>query len=359
MNHDLRIYYLYSFTETSDYVLDKLIEAFPNEIVIIYTKPTKKKISRFENKNCSLVRLNSLSFFKKNIPAHIKNSKLILCDNYFAFLGSISFSEQTKIVQLWHANGAIKKFGLEAEYAKKTLSINKTRYQSVYNKFTHFVLSSEKMATIFSKSFNIEFTSLFFGYPKTDIYFDKCLREKTKILGKQIKKNKRLLLYVPTYREDKASFEFNLDEILKELDDEWLIFVHLHPHDTKFNEKFANYSGQIMFSTWKLSELLFITDCLVTDYSSVPFEYTLANPNGKVIYYCYDFDTYNKKVGIQADFLEWAKEDVVYSQEELINLIKTATFKSSSTKINSLWNEHAKGNSVKLLKDWIEAQHGN
>lgn len=166
MNHDLRIYYLYSFTETSDYVLDKLIEAFPNEIVIIYTKATKKKISRFENKNCSLVRLNSLSFFKKNIPAHIKNSKLILCDNYFAFLGSISFSEQTKIVQLWHANGAIKKFGLEAEYAKKTLSINKTRYQSVYNKFTHFVLSSEKMATIFSKSFNIEFTSLFLATQK-------------------------------------------------------------------------------------------------------------------------------------------------------------------------------------------------
>ena len=303
--------------------------------------------------------LNSLAFFKSNIPSQIRNAQLILCDNYFAFLGSISFTEKTKIVQLWHANGAIKKFGLEAEYAKKTLSVNKTRYQSVYNKFTHFVLSSEKMATIFSESFNIEFTSLFFGYPKTDIYFDQFLRNKTKILGKQIKKNKKLLLYVPTYREGSASSEFNLDELSKQLDDEWIIYVHLHPSDANFNENFINFSEQSMFSNWNLSELLFITDCLVTDYSSVPFEYTLANPNGKVIYYCYDIETYNRTVGVQTDFLDWAKKDIVYSQEELINHIKASSFKSSSKKINALWNEHVNGNSIKLLKDWIEAQHGN
>ena len=51
-----------------------------------------------------------------------------------------------KVVQIWHANGAIKNLVLQANMLKKATAKDQQRYQKVYDTFTHFVVSSPTMA---------------------------------------------------------------------------------------------------------------------------------------------------------------------------------------------------------------------
>ncbi|MCD5003738.1 CDP-glycerol glycerophosphotransferase family protein, partial [Enterococcus saccharolyticus] len=304
--------------------------------------------------------INRLDILISKIIPLLKGSKIIFADNYFAFLGEINFDSETEIVQLWHANGAIKTFGLEAQYTKLASKIDINRYKKVYSKFTKYVVSSKKMADIFEKNYQTKISILPFGYIPTDNYFDKSWIEEVKLKFKQkISNSKKILLYVPTYREGKSNLQIDLSRISKELGDEWIFLVKAHPHDKTFQDKIRNEKRIVSdFQKMSIQELLPSVDCLITDYSSIPFEYTLANPMGKIIFFCHDFEYYQETVGIEPDFFEWAPGPILTEEKQLIQEIKLMS-SSNFEQFNQLWNEYATGNSCQQLIEWVEDQYEN
>lgn len=353
-----KIIYLLSFPGTSSFIIEKLYEKYEEKLVICYTKNAKVLANEYAEYGCKIYSLDSIYELIVYIIPYLKGSKLILCDNYFAQLGGISFAETTKIVQLWHANGAIKKFGLEANYTKNTNEADKRRYQRVYSKFTHYIVSSKHMAQIFADSYCVSPVILPFGYPLTDIYFNK---EKSKILLKkrEIFKEKKILLYAPTYRDFKSRNPMDFDELDRTLGEEWKIIVHPHPHDVELLaniKKDANVTST--FDDFTFQELLMVTDVLVTDYSSIPFEYSLANRLGKVIFFCYDFDRYEEEVGLQSEFKAWASELIVTDFDGLLKKIQDDQ-PAMLDSFNREWNEFVSGNSIKQLEEWIDEIYDN
>ncbi|NWO00095.1 CDP-glycerol glycerophosphotransferase family protein [Tetragenococcus halophilus] len=354
-----KIVFLLSFSTSSRYTLQLLYENFPDQLVICYTSDSKMTATDYKRKGCSIFDMDDFSTLLKKIVPIVSGSRLIFCDNYFAFLAGVSFSLHTKVVQLWHANGAIKAFGFEAKYTENVTKTDKKRYMSVYDKFTHYVVSSRKMTNIFAKNYQQKINELPFGYIPTDLFFDQNWVDKAKkCFYSYYPDNKKTMLYVPTYREKAKKIPLDFSNLQRQLGNEWQIMVKLHPHDKDHDEIINEPNIITDFYNLDLVQLLPSVDCLITDYSSVPFEYSLANPKGKIIFFCFDYEEYNREVGIEKGFTEWAPGEIVQTEEALISAIKKPTNQGFS-QFNQLWNEYVNGDAGQKLLKWVNKIYEN
>src|SRR5699024_1822530 len=109
----------------------------------------------------------------------------------------------------------------------------------------------------------------------TDVYFDKRWVEESLIaFQEKFPTSKKILLYAPTYREGKTKFSNEFYQKVKELQKDWLVFIKYHPHEEERLKELAKDPSVIIdFKGLTLQQILPSVDCLVTDYSSIPFEY--------------------------------------------------------------------------------------
>lgn len=291
----------------------------------------------------------------------VMQARLLLCDNYYAFLSGCTFKPQTHVVQLWHANGAIKTFGWEELTTSQRSAADKRRFQKVYDQFDEYLVGSKKMAQVFAQSYHVPQTRMnVIGYPRTDQLFNKSwqiqVSQKIKtqypcLIGKE------LILYTPTYREDKTGRPtINLPEDFKQfvnqLSDNQRLIIKLHPHVKAVEKQLKqqlNSDKVIWVDDFSTNDLLLIADRLITDYSSVIFDYSLL-PNAKqILFYCYDYDQYAQQVGIQADFKSWIPGKMVTTTAELIKEVQQPLEATDFTQFNQLWNTANDGHATERV----------
>lgn len=292
----------------------------------------------------------------------VMQARLLLCDNYYAFLSGCAFNHQrTHVVQLWHANGAIKTFGWEELTTSQRSAADKRRFQKVYDQFDEYLVGSKKMAQVFAQSYHVPQTRMnVIGYPRTDQLFNKSWQIQ---VSQKIKTQypcfigKELILYTPTYREDKTGKPtMNLPEDFKQfvnqLSDNQRLIIKLHPHVKAVEKQLKqqlNSDRVIWVADFSTNDLLLIADRLITDYSSVIFEYSLL-PNAKqILFYCYDYDQYAQQVGIQADFKSWIPGKMVTTTAELIKEVQQPLEATDFTQFNQLWNTANDGHATERV----------
>ena len=117
---------------------------------------------------------------------------------------------------------------------------------------------------------------------------------------------------------------FDFDKLYKELGDEYVILLKLHPNimDDAINidEKYSNFVFN--FSHYgEMQELLLAADLLITDYSSVIFDFALTgNP---IILYSYDLDEYKNEIrGFYYEYESFVPGPIVKTENQLIKEIK-------------------------------------
>src|SRR5699024_2172673 len=134
----------------------------------------QSKTSLFEARDTDILVNFSPKYpvdFMKSIY-HLATASHIILDNYYGFLAVANFKKNVKRVQVWHANGAFKRFGLEDLSNKKRSASAIRRFRKVYNNFTHIIVSSKHMENIFNQSFGDGARHyLKTGMPRTDFYF--------------------------------------------------------------------------------------------------------------------------------------------------------------------------------------------
>jgi len=259
---------------------------------------------------------------------HLATSKQVVVDNYYGFLAATTFKKGVKCTQIWHAAGAIKQFG-----AKDKANVNRThaaqeRFKKVYNKFDTIVVGSNMMASIFQKAFlATEASFLKVGIPRTDFFFnDKKLQQvKTSFYqNNPILKEKKVILYAPTFRkgEDEVNhLQLDIQKMVTELPSDYVLLIKFHPavqctlniiHDhPNFAFDYSDYPN--------INELLIITDILITDYSSIPMEFSLLRR--KMIFFAYDLADYKQKNGLWEDFETSVPGPVAKHTDEVIEAI--------------------------------------
>ena len=166
-----------------------------------------------------------------------------------------------------------------------------TDYLLCPNKYTLEKLRDDYMLTYI---YNGQY--LLSGYPRNDVLFNK--KRSAKVKNKLGLNDKKIVVYMPTYRDKKSdedTYHFDmLMEILEELDnnvsDDIVVIAKLH-HLAQGNIDFSKFSRVIPFPNgYETYEVLCTADCLITDYSSVMFDF--ANTGKKIILHAYDCEEY-------------------------------------------------------------------
>ena len=114
---------------------------------------------------------------------HLATADIIFVDDYQPELYKNTYDPEVKIVQLWHACGAFKTIGFERLGKKGSPSFN-TRVHKCY---THVIVSSEHSADHNAEAFCINRKKFHpTGIPRTDVFFDRDYREKTRHLSSSL-----------------------------------------------------------------------------------------------------------------------------------------------------------------------------
>ncbi len=287
-----------------------------------------------------LSKINSFSDFLDKIMELLKLflikshklavSRYIFLNDNFLPMAYMDFNPETTVIQLWHAVGAFKKFGLSTVTDDNLRELE----TKISGKLDYVIVSSKNVVPFYKEAFGVaEEKVLALGIPRTDFYFQnnsveyvKHIKNKFGRLYPEIK-NKKIVLYAPTFR-NKVSIDkdivknFNVDLFTEELD-EYCLMVRLHP---QINHAEFSYSDLINVTDYPdEKELLILADILITDYSSIMIEYALLNK--PIIFYPYDYEYYiREERGFYFDYWESLPGPIACTPQELIKIIKENTY---------------------------------
>jgi len=259
---------------------------------------------------------------------YVATSKYILIDDFFPLMYVLKIRKGTKFIQVWHALGAYKKVG----YSRKDIGNLKSL---THKNYTDTIVSSDSIVENYAEAFGIEKEKVHpLGIPRTDLFFDKESIENTKkeLYKKyEILKGKRIILFAPTFRgKGRKSAHYpeeyiDLDGIYKNLESNDLLIIKMHPFIKNKIEIKEEYKDKIIDMTDynDVNELLLITDLLITDYSSVIFDYSFMKK--PVIFYVPDLEEYSGSRSFYYDYDEYMYGVVVKNQEELVSVLSISS----------------------------------
>ena len=284
-----------------------------------------------ENKNTKVVKKGS-----KEHEIYLLKSKYWIVNHRAA---DYQHPKKNQVyLQCWHGT-PLKKLGFDLGKTKNALNTTnelKNKYQTEAKKFTYLVSPSEFATEKFTSCFNLrnlkkENCIIEEGYPRNDFLYN-YTEDDIQIIKQKLgieNINKKIILYAPTWRDNqhKAGVgytyktEVNFDMLREELGDDYIILFRAHYFVANtFN--FEKYKGFIynVSDLDDINELYVISDILITDYSSVFFDY--ANLKRPMIFYMYDLEEYqNNMRGFYIDLNELPGE-VVKTEKELIKAIE-------------------------------------
>lgn len=286
-----------------------------------------------------------LSFFIVK-PYHLATASFILLDNVFLPMAYIKLRKEVKVIQLWHGTGTIKRFGQDVNSGRL-----KKLEKKANSRLTHLIVSSDATKDIYARAFGVSQDKVHtYGLPRTDIFFDReKIQERSVEFFRQYPQlaGKKLILYAPTFRDNEKHESRAIEDIYKiskSLPD-CIILLRLHPYVARAFERAEQQAADkadnlLSVSSYPdINTLLIVADCLVTDYSSVIFEYCLLNK--PMIFYAYDLDDFAKKGrGFYRSYEDYVPGPVARDIDELLSLIKNNH--PTSDKLQDFVAEHYK-----------------
>ena len=242
--------------------------------------------------------------FRKLLAGMVRFMKLyahseyvVICDNFLP-AASCRKRKGTKVIQLWHACGSLKRFGYDAAD-----DIPSSFKGHVFRNTDLVTVSSPACVQAFAGAMklpeeNVKPT----GVCRTDAFYsENWIRRRRDAFYAMYPDavGKKIAVWAPTFRGNAAegkSIRLDLDELESKLGREWKVLACLHPH-MKAKEEDADHLCPL-----PCQDLFPVTDVLIADYSSLIFEYMLFDRS--LILYSPDLDEYSEKRGFYLDYGE-------------------------------------------------------
>lgn len=277
------------------------------------------------------------------------------------------------VINLWHGIGLkkcefnIQSGGLADRYVKQTFK--ERFYHPESFRRPNYLLSSTQFQTImFASAFRIpQERCLELGYPRNQIltwkkekirtFVEKYEPKETLELIHKMEKFDKVFIYMPTWRDSQLNIftqQFDLEALNKVLVEQNALML-LKPHPNTQTNDVTGYPNILLVNrTTDVYGVLPFTDVLITDYSSILYDYLLMSKK-EVILFLYDYDEYVRDRDFYYPFEENVVGKKVVSFVELLQCIKSGEYRSSQEQkqliIEKFWGKTTKLNaSEEIMK---------
>jgi CDP-glycerol glycerophosphotransferase len=310
-----------SYSDSPKYIYEHLSRNFPGKYRMIWVIDKKNTTIPYPHKR---IRRFSLWYYY-----------------YLGRCGYIVFNcrqpewvikrENNVFLQTWHGT-PLKKLVFDLDEIVSASPRYKQQFYKQSRAWDYLIAPNEFSSETFRRCFAYDNIMLETGYPRNDILHapdkDKIAVGIRKRLG--IALNKKTILYAPTWRDDvyygkgQYKFELHLDlELMRrQLGEEYIILLRTHYFiaDSINLEAMKGFAYNVSRYD-DISELYLISDILITDYSSVFFDY--ANLKRPMLFFTYDLDKYRDILrGFYFDIEKEVPGPLLYTTDEVIEAIR-------------------------------------
>ncbi|WP_010648261.1 CDP-glycerol glycerophosphotransferase family protein [Oceanobacillus massiliensis] len=293
----------------------------------MYWSVDRRHIKHFKSKDVKTIRRFSIKWLLLMARAEywVTNSRLPLW---------IPKPKHTTYVQTWHGT-PLKRLAADMDEVHMP-GTNTVKYKKNFlkeaSKWDYLVSPNAYSTEIFKRAFEFDRKIIESGYPRNDFLInsnkEKMINDIKKLSNLPL--DKKVILYAPTWRDNqfyaKGKYKFDLqmdiERMREELGEEYIIVLRLH-YLVAENLDLTGFEGFVYdFSFHEdIRELYLIADLLITDYSSVFFDY--ANLKRPMLFYVYDIEDYRDNLrGFYFDFESKAPGPLVKTTDEIISTVK-------------------------------------
>ncbi|KIJ87945.1 teichoic acid biosynthesis protein [Staphylococcus saprophyticus] len=282
----------------------------------------KYKIHALFKSNIS-VRRNFIDKFK--FPYLLGKADYIFVDDFHPLLYTVKFRKSQEIIQVWHAVGAFKTVGYSRTGKKGGPFFNSVNHRN----YTKAFVSSETDIPFYGEAFGIKEQNIIpTGVPRTDILFDQDY-EKAIVADMEealpIVKGKQVILFAPTFRgsgHHTAHYPFFKIDFARFArycrENNAIALFKMHPFvknklniPREYQEYFVDVSD-----FREVNDILFITDILISDYSSLVYEFAVFKR--PMLFYAFDLEDYITSRDFYEPYETFVPGKIVESFNDLI-----------------------------------------
>lgn len=290
----------------------------------------------------------------------LATSKVVVLDGYCILASMLKHKKDLKIIQIWHALGAFKKFGksvLDKEGGKSSKTASAFK---MHNNYSYIAASGDECVPFFAQAFGQPVSKFIpIGIPRMDYLTDPQENERVRgnVLRKypQLANGRKNILYAPTFRDtqqDKDALANATEELVNKVNySDFNLIVKHHVVDSNKEQIYTDSRmNKAEGENFTAMDFMCVADYVVTDYSSVIYEALLKDL--PIYIYCFDSDKYIDERGFYIDF--WTDIPALYSK----NAKGICDFIASGMHANSEKEENFKKAYVNKRFSSITAEYG-
>jgi CDP-glycerol glycerophosphotransferase len=271
--------------------------------------------------DCRLVRRDSWRYVHDMARAEL------WVDNQ-GFPRTYSRRPETTYVQTWHGT-PLKRMGFDSPALERAGAATRRVHKAMMKRWSALLVPSEYFVETFVKSYGYDGPLVRKGLPRNDLLVRGVDQEwvdgKKHELG--LPSDRRLVLYCPTFRDRARRLEtpydlpIDLEQARRALGDDVFLLLRTHYLDSyKLSNRFAPFAADVS-KHHDVTELMLVADVLVTDYSSVMFDF--ANTGKPMVFFTYDYEDYVRdERGTYLDLPEIAPGPLVETTDALVEALR-------------------------------------
>ena len=329
-------------------------------------KNAKKHRFLEENPNTIVVKQTARVYEKKLIRAKYWITNYRVPDHVWP-------QKDQVYVQCWHGT-PLKRLGYDLETSENaidSIADIRKKYAMDAEKFNYILSPSGFASEKFTSAWNLKETKMEdkvmeIGYPRNDFLINHTQEDIRMIKEKlEIPEDKKVILYAPTWRENQhlpgEGYQFQLPVDFKRwrevLGEEYVVLFRAHYFISNSFE-FEAFQGFVydVSQMDDINPLYLAADVLITDYSSVFFDY--ANLRRPILFFMYDYEQYKHEMRDFYFDIHMLPGPVLMNQEEVLKTLKNLPdmvdkYEKKYAEFNNVFNPHRERCSEKYLREWM------
>ncbi len=275
------------------------------------------------------------------------SARIVIADTYSIPLSCLHHKKQQKRVQIWHALAAVKQFGLQAAGKAQGRDDKVARALCMHQNYTHVIAPSKATGEFYQKAFGCESSAIHIAsLPRVDELLQGDSRKEEFLKQNPKYGGKRLILYVPTFREGDEEFCLRL---AGEFEKHPRLGLVVAPHPISECAKNPAFEITGEFSTYDLMKL---ADELITDYSACSVEGALLSK--PLRFFLPDYERYKREQGLNVELKQWFPNQCFEKEEDLVKAILRGEYPSEQvTAYAKEFVENQGTNNAEILANFI------